>query len=197
MLCYWRLGSSKVAEWLLLNLVEPRWGSIPGAKQLRSRDPCENWLLLSQIQNWIQIWAIYSAIILLMVSWCFDLVYAIFTTMHESFLPMYFLDLWQQSLKGRFIFRLSERGIWLSWNENLWKTHLREQRESPFPNFYFQCIISWVYWWDCSPIHSFLKIFFITYFAQLHFQCYPKSPPYPPPTYQTTPYQFFCPGGTQ
>ena len=87
-----------------------------------------------------------------MVSWCFDLVYAIFTTMHESFLPMYFLDLWQQSLKGRFIFRLSERGIWLSWNENLCKTHLREQRESPFPNFYFQCIISWVYWWDCFPI---------------------------------------------
>jgi hypothetical protein len=24
-------------------------------------------------------------------------------------------------------------------------------------------------------------IFFITYFPQLHFQCYPKSPPYPPP----------------
>jgi hypothetical protein len=23
---------------------------------------------------------------------------------------------------------------------------------------------------------------FITYFPQLHFQCYPKSPPYPPPT---------------
>ena len=23
--------------------------------------------------------------------------------------------------------------------------------------------------------------FFITYFPQLHFQCYPKSPPYPPP----------------
>jgi hypothetical protein len=25
-------------------------------------------------------------------------------------------------------------------------------------------------------------IFFITYFPQLHFQCYPKSPPYTPPT---------------
>jgi hypothetical protein len=27
----------------------------------------------------------------------------------------------------------------------------------------------------------FFLIFFITYFPQLHFQCYPKSPPYPPP----------------
>jgi hypothetical protein len=28
----------------------------------------------------------------------------------------------------------------------------------------------------------FLKIFFIiTYFSQLHLECYPKSPPYPPP----------------
>ena len=26
-----------------------------------------------------------------------------------------------------------------------------------------------------------LFLFFITYFPQLHFQCYPKSPPYPPP----------------
>jgi hypothetical protein len=24
-------------------------------------------------------------------------------------------------------------------------------------------------------------MFFITHFPQLHFQCYPKSPPYPPP----------------
>jgi hypothetical protein len=28
--------------------------------------------------------------------------------------------------------------------------------------------------------NSFFLIFFITYFPQLHFQCYPKSPPYPP-----------------
>ncbi|EDL00036.1 mCG146956 [Mus musculus] len=27
-----------------------------------------------------------------------------------------------------------------------------------------------------------LKIFLIRYFPHLHFQCYPKSPPYPPPT---------------
>jgi hypothetical protein len=27
----------------------------------------------------------------------------------------------------------------------------------------------------------FLINIFITYFPQLHFQCYPKSPPYPPP----------------
>ena len=29
---------------------------------------------------------------------------------------------------------------------------------------------------------NFLKNIFITYFPQLHFQCYPKSPLYPPPT---------------
>jgi hypothetical protein len=28
---------------------------------------------------------------------------------------------------------------------------------------------------------SFLKKYFIRYFPHLHFQCYPKSPPYPPP----------------
>ena len=40
----------------------------------------------------------------------------------------------------------------------------------------------------------FLKIFFIiTYFPQLHFQCYPKSPPYPPPHFPTHPFPFFWP----
>jgi hypothetical protein len=34
----------------------------------------------------------------------------------------------------------------------------------------------------------FFNIFFIRYFPHLHFQCYPKSPPSPPPLpYQTTP----------
>ena len=144
MLCYWRLGSSKVAEWLLLNLVEPRWGSIPGAKQLRSRDPCENWLLLSQIQNWTQFWAIYSAIILLMVSWCFDLDYAIFTTINESFLPMYFLALWHPNIKGRLIIWVSERGVWFLSNENLCKTHLKTKESHHLPIF-----IS-----SAPPIHS-------------------------------------------
>jgi hypothetical protein len=36
-------------------------------------------------------------------------------------------------------------------------------------------------------------IFFITYFLQLHFQCYPKSPP-PSPHYPTHPFPFFGPG---
>jgi hypothetical protein len=34
---------------------------------------------------------------------------------------------------------------------------------------------------------------FITYFPQLHFQCYPKSPPYPPPHFPTHPFPFFWP----
>ena len=36
-------------------------------------------------------------------------------------------------------------------------------------------------------------IFFITYFPQLHFQCYPKSPTYPPPQFPTHPFPFFWP----
>jgi hypothetical protein len=41
--------------------------------------------------------------------------------------------------------------------------------------------------WLClSFFLSFFKYFFITYFPQLHFQCSPKSPPYPPPP--TLPY---------
>jgi hypothetical protein len=39
-----------------------------------------------------------------------------------------------------------------------------------------------------SPI-----LFFITYFPQLHFQCYPKSPPYPPPPLPYPPIPNFWP----
>jgi hypothetical protein len=39
----------------------------------------------------------------------------------------------------------------------------------------------------------FFLIFFITYFPQLHFQCYLKSPPYPPPNFPTHPFPFFWP----
>jgi hypothetical protein len=40
----------------------------------------------------------------------------------------------------------------------------------------------------------FLNIIFVTYFPQLHFQCYPKSPPYPPPHSPTHPFPLFGPG---
>jgi hypothetical protein len=36
--------------------------------------------------------------------------------------------------------------------------------------------------------------FFITYFPQLHFQCYPKSLPHPPPHSPTHPFPFFGSG---
>ena len=38
------------------------------------------------------------------------------------------------------------------------------------------------------------KNIFITYFPQLHFQCYPKSPPCPPPHFPTHPFPLFGPG---
>jgi hypothetical protein len=34
----------------------------------------------------------------------------------------------------------------------------------------------------CFLSFFFLKQFFIRYFLHLHFKCYPKSPPYPPPS---------------
>jgi hypothetical protein len=40
----------------------------------------------------------------------------------------------------------------------------------------------------------FLNLFFITYFPQLHFQCYLKSPPYSSPTPLPTHSHFFGPG---
>ena len=36
--------------------------------------------------------------------------------------------------------------------------------------------------------------FLIRYFPRLHFQCYPKSPPYPPPHSPTHPLPLFGPG---
>jgi hypothetical protein len=42
--------------------------------------------------------------------------------------------------------------------------------------------------------HSFFIFFIITHFPQLHLECYPKSPPYPPPHFPTHPFPFFGPG---
>jgi hypothetical protein len=53
--------------------------------------------------------------------------------------------------------------------------------------FYYNVAIS-------IHVHGFFKNIFITYFPQLHFQCYPKSPPYPPPTSLPTHSHFFGPG---
>jgi hypothetical protein len=39
---------------------------------------------------------------------------------------------------------------------------------------------SHTYLLSLGRIRSFLKYIFIRYFPHLHFQCYPKSPPYPP-----------------
>jgi hypothetical protein len=44
---------------------------------------------------------------------------------------------------------------------------------------------------DDNGLTSF---FLIRYFPRLHFQCYPKSPPYPPPQAPTHPLPLFGPG---
>jgi hypothetical protein len=55
---------------------------------------------------------------------------------------------------------------------------------------YYKANISW-YWIFLDVSFSFFLFynFLIRYFLHLHFQCYPKSPPYPPPPspYPTTP----------
>jgi hypothetical protein len=45
-------------------------------------------------------------------------------------------------------------------------------------------------------MYKFFKFYFIfiRYFPRLHFQCYPKSPPYPPPQSTTHPLPHFGPG---
>jgi hypothetical protein len=46
--------------------------------------------------------------------------------------------------------------------------------------------------WAVFLSFFFQFFLFITYFPQLHFQCYPKSPPYPPPPhFPTHPFPFF------
>jgi hypothetical protein len=45
-----------------------------------------------------------------------------------------------------------------------------------------------------TVFHHPNSFFFITYFPQWHFQCYPKSPPYPPPHFPTIPFPLFGPG---
>jgi hypothetical protein len=42
-------------------------------------------------------------------------------------------------------------------------------------------------------VYVFIYIFFTMYFPQLHFQCYPKSPQYPPPTLPYPPTPTFWP----
>jgi hypothetical protein len=46
----------------------------------------------------------------------------------------------------------------------------------------------------CWVIYLFIFSFLIRYFPHLHFQCYPKSPPYQPPQSPTHPLPLFGPG---
>jgi hypothetical protein len=44
---------------------------------------------------------------------------------------------------------------------------------------------------EIEDTNFFIFNIFITYFPQLHFQCYPKSPPYTSPHFPTHPFTFF------
>jgi hypothetical protein len=50
------------------------------------------------------------------------------------------------------------------------------------------------YWLNPLYIYFFFYLFFIRYFLHLHFQCYPKSPPYPLPHSPTHPLPLLGPG---
>jgi hypothetical protein len=56
-------------------------------------------------------------------------------------------------------------------------------------NFFRACLAWTVLKWVTK-----VAIYIITYFPQLHFQCYPKSPPYPTPHSPTCPFPLFSPG---
>ena len=62
--------------------------------------------------------------------------------------------------------------------------------------YIFMLIYVYVYAYTHIYIYTvitFFKIFFIRYFPHVHFQCYPKSPPYPlPPTRLPTHSHFFA-----
>jgi hypothetical protein len=47
---------------------------------------------------------------------------------------------------------------------------------------------------SCIPCFDYIFSIFIRYLAHLHFQCYTKSPPYPPPYSPTHPLPLFGPG---
>jgi hypothetical protein len=72
---------------------------------------------------------------------------------------------------------------------------LSRTRKSPgLFSFQSPALAGWILipLFQCESDLFFFNIF-TTYFPQLHFQCYPKSPPYPPPHFPTHPFLFFWP----
>jgi hypothetical protein len=58
----------------------------------------------------------------------------------------------------------------------------------------FICFALFLYGLQCQVKVSVVFFFFTRYFPRLHFQCYPKGPPYPPPQSPTNPLPLFGPG---
>jgi hypothetical protein len=71
--------------------------------------------------------------------------------------------------------RISSFGVWVC---------LPQIKQKGGQGRWFQALTS-AFHTTCAYTPTFfffnVSIIFITYFPQLHFQCYPKSPPYPPP----------------
>jgi hypothetical protein len=83
---------------------------------------------------------------------------------------------------------------------NLFQQKATRVSSTAFRNFIF-CLFIFIYLfiylvYGAIFIYLFIYLFiyiFITYLPQLHFQCYPKSPPYPPPPLPYPPIPIFWP----
>jgi hypothetical protein len=88
------------------------------------------------------------------------------------------------------------RKKWKSWRESVFCTYMAAV---PMNSLQLAAVVSLDMIKSARAVFSstngiqqviFFNIF-ITYFPQLHFQCYPKSPPYPPPHFPTHPFPIF------
>ena len=82
-----------------------------------------------------------------------------------------------------------QRPLWDEWQHRLcWVTRSNSALEAVFKNRNGACNL-----WPLSKMSEY-SFFLIRYFPRLHFQCYTKSPPYPPPQSPTHPLPLFGPG---
>jgi hypothetical protein len=74
------------------------------------------------------------------------------------------------------------------------KTEQKSRKISREQFFFFFFFLIKAFLLDIFFIYISFLSFFIRNFPRLHFQCYPKGPPYPPPQSPTHPLPLFGPG---